>query len=527
MNNTVYKHLKNIFPCLVFSALTGIIAAIVVTAFKIAAEFVVHLSSSIYGGIRANPIWLPILVISAAMIGFLASLIWSVSSSCRGGGIPTSVAAIRGIVSFNWLRCLIVLPISSLLTFLCGLPLGTEGPCVQMGTAVGDGVVQCLGNKKHAGWRRYIMTGGASAGFSIATSSPVAAIMFSMEELHKHFSPLLLTVASISITSAQITMYALSACGIGTIGLFQLPTIPPMPPRLLFVPLFIGILSGIGAILLTHLYHIIDKFIHSILKRVSCKILLPVLFVCVSTVGFFLADTLYSGHALVISIFQTETVWYMLILILLIRAICMTVSNTAGATGGVFLPTLAFGAIIGALCAKALIALGWIEPQHYILMVILGIASFLGATSRIPLTACVFAIESMNGIRNVLPIIIATTVAFITAEISGLEDFTDTVINARIHKIANGKIPLVVETPLTVKAHSFAIGKEIRDVLWPNSCVVISFEHSKNNNGISCIGEGDIITVRYSTYNPTATIKELEDLVGAQSDEIRDLAKSG
>ena len=189
MHSRLYNRITNLFvPCLIFSAITGFFTAIITTVFKLLAEYVIHLSTSAYAAVREDPIWLPILVAAAAALGLAAALILSISHSCRGGGIPTSVAAIRGIFSFKWVGAILLLPISALLTFLAGLPLGTEGPCVQMGTAVGDGVISHIGGKKHKGWRRYIMTGGASAGFSIATASPISAIMFSIEELHKRFS---------------------------------------------------------------------------------------------------------------------------------------------------------------------------------------------------------------------------------------------------------------------------------------------------------------------------------------------------
>jgi CIC family chloride channel protein len=257
-----------------------------------------------------------------------------------------------------------------------------------------------------------------------------------------------------------------------------------------------------------------------VLKKFSVKIVLPILFVLSSIVGFFIADTLGTGHSLVSSLFVYGAAWYILVLLFLIRAIGMMICNTSGATGGIFLPTLAFGAIIGAICADIMIKLGWIQPNHYILMVILGIASFLGATSRIPLTASVFAIETLGGMNNVLPIVIATTVALIVVEASGLEDLTDMVIDAKLHKITKGKQPLIVEVSLNVARDSFIVGKEMRDVLWPNSCVVISFLRDRADHVNLAISEGDIITVRYSTYHPAETISEFTALVGEQSEDI-------
>ncbi len=521
MRNRLYNNIKNLLlPCLAFSMLAGFLSAILVTAFKIAAEGVIHISTELYSAVRANPTYLPFLVLGAAMIGLASSFILSKSRSCRGGGIPTSVAAIRGIVGFRWFASILILPFSALLSFLCGLPLGTEGPCVQMGTAIGDGVISCLGKEKHKGWRRYIMTGGASSGFAIATSAPITAILFSMEELHKLFSPLLMTVASISVITAQITSQLLALLGIGSVGLFELPIINSIEPKLLFAPLLVGLICGGVSILFTLFYCKVDNMMHKVIEKVSIKILFPVLFAVISIVGFFLFEAVGSGHSLVASLLQAKNVWYLLFVVFLLRAVGMMLSNTAGATGGVFLPTLAFGAVLGSLCATAMIALDWITPEYYTLMVVLGITAFLGAASRIPITACVFAIEALNGINNVLPIIVATTVSFLVVELSGLEDFTDTIIDAKVRAIKKGKMLVVVEVPLTVKPNSFVVGKEIRDVLWPNSCAVISFERAEQNKDKLGIGEGDVIKVHYKTYNPTVTADEITFLVGKQSDKV-------
>ena len=179
MRKKLYSHISNLFfPCFVFSAATGCFAAILITLFKIMVGYAIHISISAYEAVRTNPLLIPILIGAAAFMGLLVSFILSISHSCKGGGIPTSVAAIQGIITFRWLRGIIFLPLSALLSFLAGLPLGTEGPCVQMGTAVGDGVIKNFGKERYKGWRRYIMTGGASAGFSVATASPISAPHF-------------------------------------------------------------------------------------------------------------------------------------------------------------------------------------------------------------------------------------------------------------------------------------------------------------------------------------------------------------
>ncbi len=526
MKNYNSHYIKNLLlPCLVFSIITGIASSIFVIIFKVVSSFVVKLSENVYDTVREKPILLPLLIIGAALLGMIASFIVKFSHSCRGGGIPTSIAAIRGIVNFNWIKSIFLLPVSALITFFVGVPLGTEGPCVQMGTAVGDGVVRVLGKEKHKGWRRYMMTGGASSGFALATGSPITAILFSMEELHKTFSPLLFSVVSVSVVSSQLMARLFSKLGFGSPYLFEIDIFEAFPLDLVYIPIVIGLVCGVCSIFFIKLYNTVDSSLKKYFKNVSVKIKIPVIFMLVSIVGFFFAKILGSGHNLIEHLlgehlFETETFWYLLLFIFVIRAIFMMVSNTSGVTGGIFLPTLAFGAILGAICAEVFIALNVVGEEHYAVMVVFGIVSFLGASSRIPATACVFAIEALGGFNNIIFVIAAVAVAFISVEAAGLADFTSTVIKTKAHSIHKGKEPHVIEVPLTVREGSFVIDKEIRDILWPASCTLLSIEKGPNRTGKIGIAEGDILTVYYKTYDPVVTANEFEVLVGNQSEEI-------
>lgn len=525
MNNHRSHYLKNLLlPCLLFSVCTGIFSSVIITAFKIAGGFIVKLSENIYTLSRANPVSFPLLICGAAILGLLSAVLLTLSQGCRGGGIPMSIAAIRGITSFKWIESVFILPISTFITFLGGVPLGTEGPCVQMGTAVGDGVVRVIGGAKNKGWRRYMMTGGAAAGFSLATGSPITAILFSMEEIHKRFSPLLFSIVAISVTVSQLISRCFSFIGFGSTALFHLDTLPAFPLTRLFIPLVTGLLCGVCSIGFIKLYNAIDNMLRIKLARLSIRIKFPIIFALVAMIGFFFAETLGTGHALIDHLLgehllESRTFWYFLISVFAIRVILMMTANTAGVTGGIFLPTIAFGAILGALCAEAFIALGLMGSEHYTILVVVGMVSFLGASSRIPMTACVFAIEALGGFQNVLPIIAAVTIAFLAVEVSGLGDFTGTVIKTRAHMIHKGKQPRVIEVPLTVYKNSFVIDKELTDVLWPASCTLLSIEKGPNHTKLG-IAEGDVLTVHYVTYDPLATADEFEVLVGDQSEDI-------
>ena len=127
-----------------------------------------------------------------------------------------------------------------------------------------------------------------------------------------------------------------------------------------------------------------------------------------------------------------------------------------------------------------------------------------------------FAAEALGGISNLLPIIIATAIAFIIVEASGTEDFTETLIHAKLNNVIKGKKPITVEASLTAVRGSFVIGKSITDVLWPNSCIVVSFTRAVGTRDSSVVCEGDVIRLRYTTYDAKETADELLDLVGPQ-----------
>lgn len=99
---------------------------------------------------------------------FLFAFIYKRIPNLRGGGIPTSIGILRGIIPFKWVRNLIGIFGMSLVSFIIGVPLGNEGPSVQMGVAIGRGSVTTFGKRFHA-WDRYSMTGGACSGFAVAS----------------------------------------------------------------------------------------------------------------------------------------------------------------------------------------------------------------------------------------------------------------------------------------------------------------------------------------------------------------------
>lgn len=522
-------YIKNIIvPGFLFSAAVGVLTGALIFLFKFVSSKVIHFSEHLYATVRENPSYLLQLVLGAAALGLAAALLLRYAKECRGGGIPTALASIRGLVPLKWLQGIFALFASAMLTYLGGVPLGNEGPSVQMGTAVGKGVSSIFGKKKRE-WERYVMTGGACAGFASATGAPLTGILFALEEAHRRFSPMIFTVASVSVVSGTATQALLSELtGIDT-TFFGFVIHDPMPLRYLWLSLIIGAACGGAAILLSKLYQVTKRFSVMRGRKIPFTVKVVVIFVSVAFLGFLSADFIGSGHELIESIIEGHGIWYLLLAALPIRAILMVCANSEGVTGGVFVPTLAFGALLATLITDGFSAAISIPSEYYAVFVAVGMSSFLAASSRTPITSLAFAAEVLCGVHNLLPIGVGVVVAYLIVEISGITDMTDAMIESKAEAAHEGKTATIVDVHMTVAAGAFAVGHEIRDILWPPTCAVLSIDktNSAAPHDFMGIGAGDVLHLHYQTYDPVATRKMLTYILGDQPGETDEKTHSG
>ena len=522
MKNIRLNYIKNILtPCILLSCITGILTGFVIYLFQLAADKVFFLSEAIYSAVRSKPQYLPLLLGGALMLGIISVLAVKFLGIAKGGGIPTSIALMRGLIDFKWLRSIFTVFSSALITFFAGIPLGNEGPSVQMGTAIGRGTVKIFSPKKTA-WDRYIMTGGAAAGFAAATSAPLTGLFFTLEEAHRRFSPMLFMSAASAIITSKITLDALNSKFHVAHALLPFEITTTLEIKYLYMVCVVGLLCGVIAILFSKAHESIDKLLNKKLAKLSLFIKIPAIFVLTALIGYFASEILGTGRSLISELVYGNGTWYMLLIYFCVRAILLMLANNLGVTGGLFVPTLTFGAIIGSLCSKVFIGLGTLPEEYAPILIVVGITAFLSAVSRIPITAVVFAIEAMNGLVNILPIALGATLSYVVIEISGIHSFNDLVIETKEKEENKGKTPYLIDTSFVIKPDAFAIGKEIRDILWPPTCVITSVKKNPNSNIHSpFLQEGDVLHLHYRTTNPEYTFQKLENLIGKQDDVLK------
>ena len=186
------------------------------------------------------------------------------------------------------------------------------------------------------------------------------------------------------------------------------------------------------------------------------------------------------------------------------------------------MPVLALGAVLAALTGELLGSWFGLGQEYYTVILLLGITACIAGMMKMPLTAIVFAIEALACYENILYVIVVAAVAYIMTEIFGVHSVAENVLKNRIRDLDRSSAPRVIDTFVTVKKDSFAVGKQIRDIFWPANLFVLSLHHAEkqeaevDEHGEKALREGDILHIRYSTHDEEETKAEIMAIVGEQ-----------
>jgi chloride channel protein, CIC family len=160
---------------LVLTLLIGALVGLIVVAFILSTE---RVGQRLYpaDGAAWHRVAFPIIV--SLVMGFL---LYRYFPNARGSGVPQSKAALYAREGRISLRTVFGKFFCTSATLASGIPLGREGPSVQ----VGAGIASVLGRK--LGLRqekvKALIPVGAAAAVAAAFNTPLAAVLFSLEEV--------------------------------------------------------------------------------------------------------------------------------------------------------------------------------------------------------------------------------------------------------------------------------------------------------------------------------------------------------
>src|SRR5512143_3318494 len=222
--------------------LAGIIAYLLYDLIALISNIVFyHRLSLQFVGLR-NHILGPWVIVIPAIGGLIVGLMARYGSEkIRGHGIPEAMEAVLINRSRIEPKVAILKPISAAIAIGTGGPFGAEGPIIQTGGALGSIVGQIIHTT--AAERKVLLACGAAAGMAAVFSTPIAAVILTIELLLFEFksrSFIPLVIASTLATSARWVL-------MGQNPLLNIAPVDFGVPAQLPFYLILGVLCGLAA----------------------------------------------------------------------------------------------------------------------------------------------------------------------------------------------------------------------------------------------------------------------------------------
>ena len=402
------------------SIMTGLLTGLVVVSYRISLNLMTNLRIKTFSEIASGKLYLfGITIIVFIFIAILLNRLITKHPMIKGSGIPQIKGVLLMQFEYNWIKELFYKFVGGLLSIGSGLSLGRGGPSIQLGSQVGYGVGKIFKvsdeNKKH------LISSGISGGLSAAFSSPLSGIIFTIEEIHKSLTPVLLICISLGSITAEIVNQTI----LGKERLFNFQGFIPNTlnhfQNFIFVFIFAILISILGMLFTTNLL----KFQNFYLQlKVTPLFKSLIIFAISIIIGIFIIDVQGVGYKLILKAGH-ETLTFKFITCLLLGKLIFTIlSNGPGFPGGLFLPSLVLGALAGNLFGMGLefFSSGNQNLQQYFL--VLGMAAFFTAVMRTPLTGNVLLLEMTGSFEYLDSLILVTLISYITTELMGILPIT-------------------------------------------------------------------------------------------------------
>jgi H+/Cl- antiporter ClcA len=341
----------------------------------------------------------------------LVVVVWatrSIAPGSRGSGIPQAIAALdtadhahrAGLLSLRVAFSKIALTVIGLLS---GASIGREGPTVHVGASIMD----ALGRYAHFPYdyvRRSLILAGSAAGLSAAFNTPIAGIVFAVEEMARSLEERTTGTLITAVIVAGVVATGL----LGDHAYFGVAHAQLTSARSwLSVPLC-GLSGGLAGGLFS------EVLIGASRKLAPIATARP--YALAFALGLFVTlfgllshgDTYGTGYEQTRALLGGGTPD---LLYPLTKWLATLASYLTGAPGGIFSPSLATGGALGADLAP-------LTPQTPMAaMIILGMAGYFTGVTQSPLTAAVIVMEMVDGHALILPILATAFLALAVSRI--------------------------------------------------------------------------------------------------------------
>jgi CIC family chloride channel protein len=335
-------------------------------------------------------------------------LLYRYFPNARGSGVPQTKAALFAREGRITLRTVLGKFICTSATLASGIPLGREGPSVQVGGGIASVLGRLLGLSNEQ--VKNLIPVGAAAAIAAAFNTPLAAVVFALEEIMGDLNaPVMGAVVLASATSWMVLRLLL-----GNNPLFKVPQYQLVSPAEFGVYAVLGVVGGFVSVAFTKLLlEMRALFLRFPRYTVWFQPLAGGLLVGI--MGWFVPQVLGVGYEYVGDALNGRMVFHLMVLLLVLKLFAVTTSYASGNAGGIFGPALFIGAMAGGAVgtvAHHLFPAHTATPGAYALV---GMGAAFAGIVRAPMTSVIMIFEMTQDYAVIVPLMIANLISLFVA----------------------------------------------------------------------------------------------------------------
>jgi CIC family chloride channel protein len=388
---------------LVLSLVIGALVGLVVVCFILLTG---RLAARMYPAGGAG--WRRIVVPTLGSVG-TGYLLAKYFPNARGSGIPQTKFALfinDGRIMFRTVLGKFFCCSASLAS---GIALGREGPSVQVGAGLASVIGRNLGLSPK--FVKALVPVGCSAALAAAFNTPIAAVLFSLEEIMGDLHASVLGSVVLSSATSWMVLHLV----LGDDPLFHVSGYQLVHPAEFAVYAALGVVGGLGSVCFVKLLLGLRRWFAR-LPKWTVWLQPAVGGLTVGIIGYFVPEILGVGYDHVDRVLNGDVVLKVVAMFAVLKIIATAVCYSSGNAGGIFGPSLFIGAMMGATVGS--VAHSWFPgitagPGAYALV---GMGTAFAGVVRTPLTSVIMIFEVTRDYSIIVPLMISNLIAFFISQ---------------------------------------------------------------------------------------------------------------
>jgi len=332
-------------------------------------------------------------------------LLAKVFPDVRGSGVPQTEAAYHlngGVIPGR-------VPLGKFLTgVLCigsGHSMGREGPSVQIGAGLASTIGRWLGLSPQR--VKDLVPVGAAGALAAAFNTPVAAVLFALEEIIGDLNASLLGSAVVASVASVVVERSL----LGNEPLFHVPTYRLVHPAELAAYAVLGVVGGIVSLIFCKSLLAL-RLAFRRLPRWTTMLQPAIGGLAIGLILLYSPAIMGVGYEYVDQALNGGLLLKTMVILCVLKVTATLISYTSGNAGGIFAPSLYIGAMAGGalgIVVHRVAPFPTADPGAYALV---GMGTLFAGIIRAPMTSVFMIFEITQDYQILVPLMVANMLSF-------------------------------------------------------------------------------------------------------------------